>query len=755
MGSGLQYVGKSISVLDGPEKVSGKIKYVGDIKLEGMLYCRLLLSPIAHGKVKKIVLDEAEKVPGVFAIFTYMNTPNKKYNRYLWYVGQEGRKNERLLTDYVRHYGDRIAAVLATDKEAAETAVQLIKVEYERLPASIDSEAALADHSCAVSGFENPIEEVEFGYGNVEEVFDQADLIIDDKVTTQIFHHATIEPHGYIADCDARGNITVWSPCHSVYGVRKAVAEFLGTTFNKVRVIKIPMGGSFGAKQDIFLEPLVAYLAAQTKRPVQLLLDRREAMIASCTGASTVGYIKTAVTANGEIQAQSVKVILNAGGYASNSMALVKALGKNTSRLYRIGSLDFKGYPVHTNAPVCGAARGYGSPQLHILREIHMDHIADQLGMDPLELRLKNVVQPGDIDPLINKSLGNARVLDCLNRGAQLFDWKAKRLKAKKGDGRIRKGVGLACASYINGYYGTMFDFATMTLKMHEDGSATLNATLHDLGCGTITSITQIVAEVLELEPDKIKVTEADTERSPYDVGTRASRAIFVSGSCAKLVAEDVKSQLIREAADFLGAEQSQLVCRNGQIAVKGATEKRISFKELVTLVQNEKNTEIIATRTFQSQANPGSYGAHFAEVEVDTETGLVSVTDYLAVHDVGYAINPGMVEGQLQGAVQMGIGLALYEQLQLDETGVVRNCSLSKYHLINSPDMPSVKVELIEEGEDSGPYGAKSIGEIAVIPSAPAVVNAVNHALDTRLIDLPLTPEKIVQAIAEKGQLG
>lgn len=747
----LQYVGKSIPLLDAAEKASGKIKFIGDIRLPGMLYCKLLLSPLAHGMIKKIDLTAAEKVPGVLAIYTYMNTPETRYNRYLWYVGQQAPKNERLLTNYIRHYGDRIAAVLATDKKAAEQAVKSIEVEYEELPVVTDPETALLAEAPAMPGFENPVDKVWFGYGNVEEAFRQSDLLVEDRVSTQIFHHVAMEPNGYIADCDTRGNVTIWSPCQSVYGIRKAVAEFLGMPFNRVRVIKVPMGGSFGAKQDIILEPLVAFLARQAKRPVQLLLDRREAMIASCTGAGTVGYVKTAVTAQGEIKAQAIKVILNAGGYASNSIALVRALGKNTSRLYRINNLDFRGYPVHTNAPVCGTARGYGSPQLHSIREIHLDHLADKLGIDPLELRLKNVVQPHDLDPLIGQSLGNARITDCLKKGAGVFDWDKKRAEAR-GNGRLKRGVGLACAGYINGYFGNMFDFSTMTLKMHEDGSLTLNATLHDLGCGTLTSIAQIVAEVLNIDPGKIKVLEGDTERSPYDLGSRASRVIFVCGSCAKLVAEDVKSLLLREAAKLFGVEQNKLVLQNEQIAVRGSNDQTISYGQLVSIAQCQGNTEIIATRTFQSQANPGSYGAHFAEVEVDTSTGLVRVTDYLAVHDVGRAINPAMVEGQIQGAVQMGIGLALSEELKLDSLGKVQNCTLSKYHTINMPDMPHVRVLLIEEGEDSGPFGAKSIGEVAIIPSTPAVVNAVNHALGTRLTDLPLTPEKILQAVEAAG---
>jgi len=346
-------------------------------------------------------------------------------------------------------------------------------------------------------------------------------------------------------------------------------------------------------------------------------------------------------------------------------------------------------------------------------------------------------------------TLGNARIRECLTEGIKDFNW-YERKREPKGQGRYRKGVGLACGGHVNGFYGKIQDLSVMTLKMNEDGSFILNTGTHEQGCGTLISLAQIVAEVLQVEPDKITVLEADTERSPYDIGTFSSRVTYVAGKCALKAAESIMEKIMDQAAAILNTSKTYLVYQKGYVWMLGNEENKLSLRDIGVIAQVKHQQELIVTENYNNVSNPGSYGAHFAEVTVDTCTGMVKVTDYLAVHDIGQVINAGMVEGQVVGSVQMGIGFALCEEIRLDKKGNPTNSSFAKYTVINAPDMPEVKCRFLEYGEDDGPFGAKSLGEIAIVPVAGAVVNAVNDALGMTLCSLPLIPEKIIEALSE-----
>ncbi|WP_206808739.1 xanthine dehydrogenase family protein molybdopterin-binding subunit [Paradesulfitobacterium ferrireducens] len=750
----LKYVGRNLPLHDAVAKATGKIQYTGDMNFPGMLQAKILFSPLAHARIKKIDASAALALPGVAAVFSHENTPQTLYNSQVWFAGQEARADERLFHDTVRFVGDRVAAVVATDKKIAAKALGLIKVEYEELPALFDPEEALTENAVEIHPGGSPFFEKEFGCGNPSETFKQAELIVEDRVETPKIHHAAMETHVCIAVPDHSGKITVYTPCQILYSVRLVVAEVLGLPYNKVRILKTPMGGSFGGKQEVTIEPLAAFFAQATGKPVKIEYNRQESIISTRTRTRTIGYVRTAVDQNGKILAREVKTIVDTGAYTSNGAIVSMAMGKKLFRLYRIENQVYRVQAVHTNTPVAGAARGYGSPQIHAITEINLDHVANRLGLDPVEFRLRNLVHPYDEDLSGGPSLGNARIIDCVEEGAKLFRWHERRTQAEAGrstNGRFRRGVGMACATHSNGYFGAFQDFTTMTLRMLEDGSMILNSGIHELGCGTVTTMKQIIAEVLDINPDRIEAPEGDTETSPYDVGSQASRVTHICGAGALKAARKVKEIFRREASKILGCEPEDVVMRSEIVWSKHKPEEKMTYGEMVRLIQQKNRTEIIATETYQAADNPGSYGANFVEVEVDTLTGLVRVIDLLAVHDVGKAINPGFVKGQIYGGVQMGIGLALSEDLQIDpKSGKAKGDSFARYHLINAPDMPSVEVLLIEKGGDLGPFGAKSIGEIATCPTAPAVVNAVNHALGTNLTTLPLTPERILAALNE-----
>ena len=744
MDKDLKYVGHTFPIHDALQKASGNLKYLSDMTLPNMLYAKLLLSPIAHGLITRIDTSRAEALPGVIRVFTHLNTPSKAYSRYRIVPNQDFCvEDERLLTDKVRFVGDRVAAVVATNKETAKQAISLIQVEYEALSVLSTPEKALQEQETKIHPKGNLIHEYEYKLG--EQVLQPDDCIVVETTThTQKMHHAAMETHACLADFDSSGKLTLWAGCQGVFGVRTIVSDLLELSYNKVRIIKVPMGGSFGGRQETILEPITAFLAKEVRHPVKLTLTREETIISTMTRPATTSRIRTRVTKEGILAECSVDTIVDAGAYATSSIDNTFAMSKKICKLYRIPYYEHSGKTVYTNTPVAGGARGWGAPEIMTAMEIHMDAVAKRLSMDLVEFRLKNLVHPYDLDKASHISLGNARVIECLERGTAAFGW-SERFNRDPDQGRFRRGVGLACAAHKNGMYGGFPEHSTMTLKMNEDGSFILNTGLHELGCGTITSITQIAAEVLDIDPSYITVLEADTEYGPYDFGSYGSRVTYICGACAYEVAKKVKVQLLECASHILQKPKQYLKATNGRVLIIGNEQQSITYRDIATTAKIKDNTDIVITHTYHGSSNPGAYAVHFAEVEVDTATGRVRVLDYLAAHDIGKAINPGMVEGQIQGAVQMGIGYALYEEIKVGNDGSIINNSLKNYHVLNAPDMPTVKTLLIELGGDEGPYGAKSIGEIALVPVAAAVVNAVNNALATSMSNMPLTPEKII----------
>ena len=747
----LQVVGKSLPIHDVVEKATGAMRYVGDLKLHGMLHAKLLLSTIANGRVRRLDLSRAERLPGVVAIFTAADTPGHRYNSHKWIEGMEVVKDETLFTDRVRFCGDRIAAVVATSRAVAEAAVRLIEVEYEALPALVDPEAALLPASAPLHGESNLLYHKEMAIGDAEAALAGGWRVVEDRVETPRIHHAAMEPHCCLAETDNHGVVTVHTPCQVIFQTQLIVAEALGIPLNRVRVIKTTTGGSFGGKSQPILEPVAAFLCLALGRPVKLLLDRSETMLASRTRTPTISRIRTAVAQDGTLLARDIYTLVDTGAYCTNGEAIAMAMGKKTFKLYRVQDQRYRSDVVYTSTPVGGPCRGYGSPQICAATEIAMDHAASAVGMDPVAFRLKNLVHPFDRDPLSGTSLGNARIIDCVRRGSALLGWDEKYNRPKTG-GRFERGVGMACAAHGNGYQGAYPDFITVDLQLDSEGCAILKGAFHDLGCGTITTMQQIAAEVLAMDIGRITVPAADTLVSPFDsAGTQASRVTFVCGGAVKQAAEMLRDKLLDCAALKLGRERADLVCAGGQVVAMGAQEVRASYAELAVYAQKERSTSLSVNTTYQSPGNPTSYAAHFAEVEVDKLTGRVKVLDYAAVHDIGKAINLGFVHGQIHGSVQMGIGMALCEEMAVDAQGRVTAGRLSRYTLPNAPEMPEIQVALIEEGEEQGPFGAKSVGEIATVPVAPAIINAINHALGTRIGRLPALPERIVAAL--RGQ--
>lgn len=742
-----KYIGNTYPIHDAWQKVTGTLIYTGDMKLPHMYYARVLTSNIAHGKIKRINTVRAEQLEGVIKVFTHLNTPTKRYNNYKTYVNQNAPEDERLFADKVRFVGDRVAAVVATSPDIAEQALMLIQVEYDELPQIISIHSSIANSELKIHETGNVLSQAEFRIGNSEQILMQSNEIFQDTIYTQRVHHAAMERHVCLASYNQLGELTIWTPCQGVFGVRNTVAQFLEMNYSDVRVVKTTTGGSFGGKQHVILEIVAAYLAKEVNGSVMLQYSRAQSMLSTITGTAFEFTIETVLAGNDKISAMKVQALADAGAYATNSIDLPISAAKKSFKVYKIPNYTYHSKTVYTNTPSAGGYRGWGGPQIMTAMEVHIDNIARKKAICPIEFRLANLVNPNDIDPCSKLSLGNASIKQCLIEGAKAFNW-YERINSKKTDGRFKTGIGLACGGHINGYFGKVQDFSNMILKMNEDGTFNLNTAVHDQGCGTVTSLALIVAEVLDVPISKIKVLEGDTERSPYDMGTYSARVTYVCGKCAYNLALKIKELILERAAIILNKQKSYLYLLDGHVCVKGTEDKKISFQELASYAQVKQEYEIAAVENYSNPSNPGSYACHFAEVEVDTLTGLVKVIDYLAVHDVGRALNKGMVEGQIQGGVQMGIGYALTEEIALTANGYPKATNFDKYNVINMPDMPNVKTLILEGGGDDGPFGAKSVGEAAVIPVMGAVVNAVNRTLGTYLTILPLTPEKILNAI-------
>jgi CO/xanthine dehydrogenase Mo-binding subunit len=767
------FVGHALPARGAADKVTGRTRYTGDLRLAGMLHARMLTSPIAHARIKRIDTTRAESLPGVFAVATYKNCPAVRYNSALRFTGHKIPHDETIFPEVVRYVGDRVAAVAAEGPRTAAEALKLIDVEYEPLPAVFDPEEALKPDAPLVHERTNLVGEARADAGDVESAFLASDVVLEGRYTTPAVHHLAVEPHTCVADWDG-AKLTVWTPGQNIFAFRLILSQVLGVPMNMVRVIKPPVGGAFGGKLEAVLEPVVAQLAMMTRRPVRMELTRQECMVSTRTRHAAVLYVKAGAKKDGTLTALDFRVITNTGAYATSATTVAGAMGGKAFMLYATPNIRFRGYPVYTNTPVAGAMRGYGSPQLFAALELHMDAMARNLGLDPVEFRLKNLVHPGGLHPATGKSLGNCRIRDCIERAAELIGWQsnalprssdapragdalsndAPRADAPGGSGRFVRAMGGACGLHGNGLYPLHTDQTTVTLKMCEDGTLVMFTGTQDLGQDALGALAQIAGEVLSIDPGSIEIVDADTELVSFDIGTYASRTIWVGGNAAKRAAEKLLAELKSEAARMMQLGQDDLAPERGSLVSKGNPSRRASYCEIATWTQlHGSRRPLLVTETYDSVANAGSYGAHFAEVVVDTETGKVQVSRYAAVHDVGVAINPLMVLGQIEGGVQMGLGYATSEQLLLDpSTGRVTNAHLKRYKVFRAADMPEIVAEIVDGDESAGPFGAKSIGEASTVPSAPAVINAINNALGTRLADLPATPQKILEAIKARS---
>ena len=650
-----------------------------------------------------------------------------------------------------------MAAIAATSLEIAEEAANLIDVEYEELAIVCDPIKALEAGAPQIHPEGNLIKEVEWAYGDLVKGFNEADFIMEDDFETQLVQHAPLETHTYSATYDqASSKLCVWSSTQGVHNIRVLLGKLLNMPLSNVRVIQPTVGGGFGGKNDLFEEIVVALLAKATARPVKLVFTREEEFIATRTRHANKFHLKIGVKNDGTITARELTAYINAGAYATASPKVTLTTGHRWLMLYNTENVRYKGYCAYTNIPVGGAFRGFGTPQQSFANEVLLDRIADEIGVDPLEIRLKNLVKTGDYDRTSQITIQSCGLEDCLRQGSEAIGWSEKRGKRIRRGSKVR-GVGCGVGTHNSGVKHFVNELGAAFVKLNEDCSLNVIVGAIDIGQGSDTVMGQIAAEIFSIDSSMVKVFSGDSDICPYDMGTHSSRQTYVSGNAVKLAAEEAREQFLMALAEAKGLEQSNLYLADGQVWDKVQAKAVMTVGDAAMLVMhNPKNYQIMGRGSFAPVTNAPPFLAHFAEVEVDTETGQVEVLQIVAAHDLGLPINPLIVSGQIEGGVVQGIGCTMSEELVIDQsTGQVLNPNFIDYKIPSALDIPKQIQTLVAlTNEPTGPFGAKGLGEPVLVGVAPAIANAIRDAIGVEINTLPITSEKVLKVIRDNKRL-
>jgi CO/xanthine dehydrogenase Mo-binding subunit len=751
-------VGKSVPRLDGLETVSGTALYTADFLMPSSLHAKLFRSSVAHGRIRRLDVSRAKQLTGVIGVVTAADLAGKRF-------GSAIRDEEIFASSKVRFLGDVIAAVAAEDESTAEKALELIECEYDELPAVLTTNEALREtaslvHENAERYGMNPImarkwnpvpgtniiHQTSFSRGDVEAGFAEADEIFEDSFQTEQVQHCALEPHAAIAH--VKGNrLTVWTTTQNVFQVRAELSHLFDLAEDNIRVIGTKVGGGFGGKNvTLRIEPHVVALALKTRRPVRLVLNRTEVFNATAGSVPATIKVKTGVRKDGTITAKSVDFIWDAGAYAEGLSASNRAL-KDGIGPYRIPNVTVTSTLVYTNKVRGCPYRGMGIAEAVWAGESQIDIIADRLGLDPVALRNKNCLQVGDETPAGDRAT-NIALQECLEKVSLAAGWTKKQLAPNRGI-----GFALLLKSPT-----TSLTRSNAHVRINQDGSIELLFGASDVGGGAGTSLAQIVAEVLSINVQQIKVLLADTDLTPFDHGTFSSRVIAYVGIAVKLAAEDAKRQLLDAVAKSWNVPTHQLKLANGKII--DGVKRSICLTEVVRSlvpegvivglgsIEGKRHWAGDSDGKDGSSSDPGwPFGAQAVEVEVDQQTGVVKVLRVISAHDVGKAINPRAVEGQIEGGVVMGIGFALQEELLFEE-GRVTNSNFADYKIPTSRDIPKITPIIVEKPYASEPFGAKGVGEVSLFGMAPAIANAIANATGVRIRELPITPEKLLEQL-------
>ena len=773
-------IGKRTTRKDGFAKVIGQEIYTSDIVLPRMLYARVLRSPFPHARVRSIDTSAVEKM-GAVAI-TFQETPKVKYNERLVSIPRSTYKDRYVLAEKPCHVGEAIAAVAAETEELAEKALSLIRVEYEPCPPVFDPLEAMGPGSPLLHEFicvgdekrkiENNIAAArEISEGDAEAGFREAEVIVEEEFQTGRIYHAQMETKSVVCRPEADGGITVWTTTQTIHNVRQLLGEIFQIPLNKVNVKRIVVGGSFGSSiQMNSVVPIGVALALKARLPVKLVSTREEDMYSHVKYPSRI-HLRLGARRDGSLAAGQMKVVVDIGAHNTQAYPLLGCMAGWWVSLYRLPHLKFEGKAVYTNkVPAC-AMQGFGNPQVTFAVESVMDMMAEKLGMDPIELRMKNYVGLGQTfwgqGPTVRSVIRSCGVEEMLVMGADLIGWEERRKKSAE-EGPIRRGIGMARGFHTSGagapLPGEAIDYSGAIVKINEDGSVDFLSALMDLGGGTLDALAKIVAEELKIPVSKIGISPVDTRTTVYDVCTHATRGIYCGGGAVHKVAGQAKEKLLEMASRILQAPRQALKMEvdeeagQGVVFVEGIPAKRITVGEIAKTAQLNDWGTIAAVDSHRQVNCPPTFIAHFIEVEVNTETGVIRPTRAVICSDAGRIINPDLAEGQLYGGLYRGLGYALLEETEHDEkTGELTNKGfLTDFKMLTAADMPEmekIQIYFTHTEEPTGPFGAKGIGEAALNPTAAAVANAVYEAIGIRFTEIPITPEKVLQALKQRAK--
>lgn len=767
MAKDFNIIGKPFRKVDARAKCVGQTKFADDIVLPRMLFCKMLRSHLPHALIKSIDVSKSLALPGVFAVVTGKDFPIP------YGILPVSQDEHALCVDKVRFIGDPVAAVAAIDEDVAFDAMNLIEVEYEPLDtvSSID-EAVLIDepriHDYGDSG--NIHKKVSLEFGNVEDGFAEADLVREDVFFYEGNTHLPLEQHAAVAHFDSDGKITLWSSTQTPHYVHRALAKVLGLPASHIRVIATPNGGGFGGKSDPFNhEVVVCKLSMLTGRPVKVTLTREEVFYCHRGRHPVLMKVKTGVKNDGAITAMHFQSFLDGGAYGSYGVASTFYTGALQTVTYDVPRYKFQGLRAFTNKAPCGPKRGHGTPQPRYALEVHLDKIAEQLKLDPVEIRRNHLVAPNTVTAnyLRVGSMGLGTCIDKVVEGShwkERFSWDQRKLP-------FGKGIGFACSSYICGaglpIYWNNMPQSGVQLRLDRQGGVCVMCGSTDIGQGSDSILAYIVAEILGIDVFDIRVVTADTDLTPVDLGSYSSRVTLMTGNAAIQAAERARELLVMAVAEKLGVPIENLSLAERRVFDVENPDVGVSFAEAVVLAESKFGT-IGTVGSYTPPRSPGkfkgsgvgpspaySYSAAVAEVDVNPDTGIVVVERVWIAHDIGRSINPVLVMGQVEGSVYMGLGEILMEEMAYRENrNVVHKFpSLLEYKSPTTMEMCDVKTYLVEDPDPNGPYGAKEVGQGPLLPVPPAVANAVYNAVGVRIDEVPITPEKVLRALKDKSR--
>ncbi len=754
MSTTTRVVGQSLTRIDAPGKVTGAAIYAADFALPGMLCGKVFRSAESHARLVKLDTSKALRIPGVRAVITAADVADVRY-------GGAVKDEPVFASDIARYRGQPVAAVAATTLDVAEAALAAIEAVYEPLPPVFDLATALAPGAPLVhEGWQsyvaipilqrdgNVCNRARIVVGDVERGWAEADRIFEHRFTTAMVHQGYTEPRAAVASWDSSGQVTVWSNTQLPFDVQSTLAEILAIAPSKIRVIVPGVGGGFGGKLRVGVEHFAALLAKKSGRPVKIMTTGEEELTAAYPRQGTLIELKTGVTRDGRLTARQGRIYFDTGAFAGSGPGVASVATMVLAGPYRTPNLFLEGYAVYTNKTNCGSYRAPSGPQANFAVESQMDIIADALGIDPLELRLRNIVREGDEGPT-GQVLTAVGLEECLLRAAEAIGWKDRRPEPGR-------GKGIAC-----GWWTTTGGSSGVYVKINPDGTVALNTGAVEIGTGALTGAAQVLAEELGIDLTDINVVSADTFSTPFDFGAQGSRTAFAVGNACRAAAGDLRRVLFAQAATLLGASEDALALRDKHVV---GPEGRVSLADLARQSQMAGGGMIahgtfIApgtaydTKRVEGHAYPAfhspSFHAHAVDLSVDEETGEVTIHKYVVAQDVGFALNPTYIEGQIEGGVAQGLGQTLSEEIVYRE-GRVLNANLTDYKMPTALDVPRVESIIVEHPGLIGPYGAKGVGEPPNVEPPATVANAIAAAIGVRITSLPITAEKIVLAPRE-----